>query len=428
MAQYPIVQDGVAVGIETTSGYPASLTRELKTLVCAAPVVPKVTGTPFARGGYMRGTAGPLYPLVGRRGHTWSLSVEDRFVTATIDVGTDAQWDDRGIDALLRSCGFAAAKAAGTRTYTLAYPATESCTIEAEHGPKWVQGFGCRGAWSYEWAAGRPAMWTFEMQGGYFPPEEDAISGTTFTDDLPPPPMGDNSIAEIGTFTTPFLTSLKINSGNKVQSRDVNLDLQHPVRSAITYDLSSTTFLVDTTDINSATANDVLPIASLATADASGDYLAFVERHRFCGVKVNVGTVGVGTYTVTPQYYNGSTWTTLTGGTDQINNWKTSGVVYFTFTPPSDWARTTINSVEGYAIRFFVSAWTSTTTVPIITQAWTLYPPNGTHSAEVLDTDGITVDMTLELEAAATFDPFTAFEDYTSKSLAFYVGPGTSTG
>jgi hypothetical protein len=44
----------------------------------------------------------------------------------------------------------------------------------------------------------------------------------------------------------------------------------------------------------------------------------------------------------------------------------------------------------------------------------------------VLDTDGITVDMTLELEAAATFDPFTAFEDYTSKSLAFYVGPGTN--
>ncbi len=153
------------------------------------------------------------------------------------------------------------------------------------------------------------------------------------------------------------------------KTTDVNGDVTDTVLTAEEYSLTgnalsaaisedNAVFTDETTDANSATANDV---TLLPTPAAATDRFYVGYSTTFPQVEINVGTAGAGTYTLAWSYWNGSTWAALTveDGTD---NFKNSGWNVVKFTPPGDWATTTVNS-QGpfYYIRCTRDAGTQTT-------------------------------------------------------------------
>ena len=136
------------------------------------------------------------------------------------------------------------------------------------------------------------------------------------------------------------------------------------VSAAISED--NAVFTDETTDANNATANDV---TLMPTPAAATDRFYIGYSTPFSQAEINVGTAGAGTYTLTWEYWNGATWSALTveDGTD---NFKIAGQNTILFTPPGDWATTSVNA-QGpfYYIRCTRDAGTQTTQ-PLGTQIW----------------------------------------------------------
>ena len=116
-------------------------------------------------------------------------------------------------------------------------------------------------------------------------------------------------------------------------------------------------FVDETTDANSAAANDWQFFPAGAGLN---DYAAVGSTYQFSGIQINVGTAGTGTYTVTWQYWNGTAWTALAGVVDGTTNFKTAGTNTITYTIPTNWASNTLNAVLAYYIRAIRDAGTVT--------------------------------------------------------------------
>jgi hypothetical protein len=110
------------------------------------------------------------------------------------------------------------------------------------------------------------------------------------------------------------------------------------------------TFTDETTDANSAAANDWLLFPAGA---GTNDYVAVGFPTPFGRLSLNIGTAGAGTYTVTWEYWNGSAWAALSGVTDNTNAFKTTGTNNVTFTVPPTWVAHTVN---GSAVLYYVRA------------------------------------------------------------------------
>ena len=123
-------------------------------------------------------------------------------------------------------------------------------------------------------------------------------------------------------------------------------------------------FLDFTREANDATANDASPFPAGAGVN---DAAYFGHNVRWYELNVNTGTAGAGTYTVTWEYFNGSTWASLTDLTDGTSAFKTTGAQTVTFAIPDDWAANTVDTDSRYWIRARRDAGTVTTD-PDITQ------------------------------------------------------------
>lgn len=131
------------------------------------------------------------------------------------------------------------------------------------------------------------------------------------------------------------------------------------------------TYVDETVDANSAGANDwaIFP----AGTGTAANYATIGYTQKFKKLTVNVGTAGVGTYTVPTsggwQYWNGA-WTNLTGVTDGTNSFKTTGTNNVTFTVPTDWVTTSLDgSQQLYWVRALKDGGTMTTE-PLGTEGW----------------------------------------------------------
>lgn len=124
----------------------------------------------------------------------------------------------------------------------------------------------------------------------------------------------------------------------------------------------------ETTEANNATANDM---TLLPAAPAVNDAYYFAAAGPFDKLTLNIGTPGVGTWTITWEYYNGSSWVALSGVTDDTSGFTAAaGNHDVTFTRPSDWGSLAVAGITGYWIRARVSNYTSITTQPLGTQSW----------------------------------------------------------
>lgn len=77
----------------------------------------------------------------------------------------------------------------------------------------------------------------------------------------------------------------------------------------------------------------------------------------FCSLYFNVGTaIAATSYTLVWEYYNGSSWTALSGLVDDTNSFATTGQNYVHWRPSLDWDDSTVNGAAGIWVRARVSA------------------------------------------------------------------------
>jgi hypothetical protein len=86
---------------------------------------------------------------------------------------------------------------------------------------------------------------------------------------------------------------------------------------------------------------------------------------------VYIGTQGAGTWTVTWYFSTGAgTWSALSGVTDNTTGFTAAqGWKSVSWTAPSGWVQATYNGINAYWIKAEITAYTSTTTQPLGTQA-----------------------------------------------------------
>ncbi|MBA7511372.1 hypothetical protein ES705_03365 [subsurface metagenome] len=130
----------------------------------------------------------------------------------------------------------------------------------------------------------------------------------------------------------------------------------------------------ETTEANEATADDM----TLLQPDGSvADWYALGYANLFDGIVLNVSTVGADITLDTFEYSKGGgSWGTLTPIMNQLNDYETSGKVWFTFERPGDWATDTYAGIANkYWIKLKASAIGGGYSQPKGAQAWILVYP-----------------------------------------------------
>lgn len=127
----------------------------------------------------------------------------------------------------------------------------------------------------------------------------------------------------------------------------------------------------ETTEANDTTADDM---TMLQSDGATADWYALGYASVFDGIVLNISTVGVDITLDTFEYSKGSgTWGTLTPVMNQLNDYETSGKVWYTFERPGDWAVDTIAAIaDKYWIKLKSSATGASYSQPLGAQAWIL--------------------------------------------------------
>ena len=114
------------------------------------------------------------------------------------------------------------------------------------------------------------------------------------------------------------------------------------------------------TDVTSEAGTEGGTAFSLISSTAG--YLYIGDNDKFEGIDFDFSARG-SNYTLKVEYYNGTSWQTLTstndGLSDNTANFTTDGRI--TFNAPSNWAKTTVNSSNYYWIRISTTATPSTT-------------------------------------------------------------------
>ena len=117
-----------------------------------------------------------------------------------------------------------------------------------------------------------------------------------------------------------------------------------------------------TSEAQDATAADVVLLpAAPAVSDAF--YLGFDIPAGMSTVDIDVA--GEGTWAITWEYYDGSSWTALSDIDDRTSAFSIIGRNIVTWTVPADWSATTVVSISAFWVRARVSSFTSITAQPL---------------------------------------------------------------
>jgi len=128
----------------------------------------------------------------------------------------------------------------------------------------------------------------------------------------------------------------------------------------------------------------LLPAAPVANQDA----YFFGSSSKFSKIEIYISTLGVGTWTITWKYWNGSAWTALSDVDDRTYGFTAvapAGCQSVYFTEPEDWATTTDggNLADLYWVKADLTSFTSMTTQPLGSCAYLTYDQDGPIPDEI---------------------------------------------
>lgn len=179
-----------------------------------------------------------------------------------------------------------------------------------------------------------------------------------------------------GTTTiNPLSVSLKVTAkneaGNNIEDARVAIQrtTSNSMKGAVADDGGVQTD--ETSAANDATANDMNLVAASGSIDVNDAYY-FGGKEPFYKLRINIGQNGVGAWAITWEYYNGTSWATIPDVYDGTNSFKAgTGNKDVVFSPPSNWATTTVQSISTYWIRARITTGdASPTTRAKGTQSW----------------------------------------------------------
>ncbi len=156
------------------------------------------------------------------------------------------------------------------------------------------------------------------------------------------------------------LTAIVQKSGTDIPSMPATGLIQ--VEGAIQF--AGATYTEYTTAAQNAAQNDI-PV--LPGSPAVNDAIYFGCDNPCRIITWDTDTAGVGTWTITYEYWDGSNFTALSNVDDRTNGFTVLGQKAVTWDMPADWATRTItgSAVSSYWGRARVSAFTSITTQPL---------------------------------------------------------------
>ena len=133
----------------------------------------------------------------------------------------------------------------------------------------------------------------------------------------------------------------------------------------ITYALSDDggAFTDETVDAKDIGLDDVTLLPAVPVVN-DAFYVGYTTQ-KFGGVYFDISTAGVGTWGITWEYYNGTSWGALSNVTDNTTGFTVQGVNIITYDVPTDWAQVAVNGLTAYWIRGRVSSYTAITTQPL---------------------------------------------------------------
>jgi len=120
-----------------------------------------------------------------------------------------------------------------------------------------------------------------------------------------------------------------------------------------------------TDETSAATDSTSDDITLLPATPAAGDAYYIGNTSQFDKFDLTISTAGDGDWTIVWEYYDGSSWSALSGVSDGTNGFTTGGTNTVTWEAPPDWSETTIDSTELYWVRAKVDTYTSITTQPL---------------------------------------------------------------
>lgn len=156
-----------------------------------------------------------------------------------------------------------------------------------------------------------------------------------------------------------------------------------------------------TTAANSATTNDMNLLPTTPVVNEDG--FIFGHAEQFTGIKLDIGTIGTGGFTITWQYWNGA-WTSLSGVIDGTSNLTNLNENTVSWTSPGDWATTTLGGLGPY---YYIRALYSAGTVTIVPLGRkckldvTKYLPFNQN--RTITSSGLTVTASWTVDTIATF-------------------------
>lgn len=159
-----------------------------------------------------------------------------------------------------------------------------------------------------------------------------------------------------------------------------------------------------TTEANSTITDDMVMFPAVPVANE--DRFQFGHAEQFTRLKIQLGTVGAGGFTITWEYWNGSIWTALSDVVDGTSNLTATGENIVSWTLPGDWATRTDGGLGPF---FYVRAhYTAGTmsTVPLgrkgqldVTRYITA------EAARVVTSSGLTTTASHVVDTISKFDP-----------------------
>jgi hypothetical protein len=154
-------------------------------------------------------------------------------------------------------------------------------------------------------------------------------------------------------------------------------------------------YVDETATLADATADDV-EVLPATPADDDAVYFGHATT-MIDGLVLNQTTQGVGTWTITWNYWNGTAWTALSDVVDGTTGFTAAtGWVTVKWTVPSDAALTTVDSSNAYWVQAVVSGYSAVTTAPQIGQGYCTRDSVSTWTDDLTDlTDAGTGDVAL---------------------------------
>ncbi len=118
----------------------------------------------------------------------------------------------------------------------------------------------------------------------------------------------------------------------------------------------------ETTAATNSTSDDMTLLPATPTV---GDAYYFGNSAQFDTFDITISTAGSGSWTIVWEYYDGSSWSALSGISDGTNGFTTGGTNTVTWDTPFDWSEETIDGSELFWVRARVDSYSSISTQPL---------------------------------------------------------------